>query len=205
MWPAMSNGTRAGRLRAGAGGAVAGALLQAAGVGLVLARLMHAARGAMPADDAMRALSLAAAGVSALAAAALLVAAWGVREALRPPSIVTRLAFAGAVAGAGLLLASAVATILEATAGVAGGRAAALCGELAPVGQGVWALAASAAAWRLKRWPAWVRVVGAIYGAAAMVQPGAPVFAGVALLAGLAWGLGLGFGLWRDGRNSTPG
>ena len=75
--------------------------------------------------------------------------------------------------------------------------------ELAPTSQGFWALGVAAVAWRLKAWPAWLRVTGAAWGAGAAVLPGAPVLNAPVLLVGLAWWTGLGFALLRRGRSTS--
>ncbi len=188
-----------GRARDRAGGTAA-LLAAAAGVAVVGLRIAAAFPGLGEAVRSGPVLSLLAL-VSALAGVTLAVAALAADGRLRPASWVTRLAAGGAGAGALLWMAGGLA-LLFGGGGLSGTPGLLL--ELAPVGTGVWALAAAAAAWKLRVWPAWLRVTGAVFGGAAMVQPGLPPLALIALLAGLAWWIGLGVVLLR-GPRSTRG
>lgn len=199
-----------GKSGTGGVGAAAAGLLSLVAVGLVLARFMHDAgwRGAPPHDATVRAIVLAGAAVAALTGAAQALAVLAADRRLRPASWVTRLALAGGLAGAALWLGAGVGALAGELGSGDAARTGALLAELAPVGAGVWALGAVAAAWRLRVWPAWLRVTGAVFGAAAMVQPGLPPLALVSLLAGLVWWSGLAAVLLRpirDVQGSTRG
>lgn len=193
--------------RAGGWSAVAAGLLPFVATGLLLASLTTAG-GFRP--DLAPAMAITAVLLAGAQAGVVLTA----DRRLRPASWVTRLGLLGGLAGALTWFAAGVAFLSfhgGAAAGVdtpralAAMRTAGLLFEIAPVGSGVWALCAAAAAWRLRLWPAWLRVTGAVFGAAAMVQPGFPPLALIGLLAGVAWWFGLAVMLLRDPRRSTPG
>lgn len=185
-------------------GGVAAFAAAALPLGLAVATVsnqMQAVRDASPVAERVARLALATAPLLAAGAAAHLLAALSTSRLQRPPSWATRLGLAGALAGAALGVAAAVVLVRTAWTG----RDAALGGalvEFVPVGVGVWALCVAAADWRLRLWPAWLRVAGTVFGGAAMVQPGFPPLGLVSLLTGLAWWIGLGVRLLRAPRST---
>lgn len=190
------------RDRSAAGAAIASAALSVAVVALVIAGLAHGGGSEGRAGDATdRSLAVALGAVLcglAIAQARVALAADGV---LRPASWVSRLGLAAALAGAAVQFAGGAVSIWQEARGVHGPLATVLV-EIAPAGIGAWALCTAAAAWRIRVWPQPLRVVGAVFGASAMIQPGAPPLAAVALLAGLVWWIGLAREWLRPARST---
>lgn len=131
---------------------------------------------------------------------ALLASVRGVRFALRPPSGVVWAASVAGWLGAAVLVLSGLIGFYGVLARAPVTPTAVRISEGAPLLVGVWAIAAMAAAWKVRRLPAWVRVVGVVFGAAALASPALGVTRPVQLLAGLAFWFGLGAALLRDAR-----
>ncbi len=70
----------------------------------------------------------------------------------------------------------------------------------APLPLGMWLLITAAAAWKLDCLPKWLRVVAAVVGAFAFMQPAIPEAGLVVLVLGLLFWFGLGVSLLRDSR-----
>ncbi len=138
-------------------------------------------------------------GFAALEALALLAAVLATARLMRPGS---RVLTAGAVAGAAAAAMLLVGSILSIRLGLQKQNFSPLVG-FSSVPLGVWMLCVSAADWRLGRLPPWLRVVGAILGAALMILPAVPPLRLLTVL-GLPWWIGLGVVLLRPAR-STPG
>ena len=147
---------------------------------------------------------LLASAVAVASGLAQLAAVRGLRAALSPPSGV---AWAASVAGwlgaAVLILGGLVGFYGMLTRSPATPTAIRLA-EAAPLLVAVWAIAGMAASWRAGRLPAWLRVVGAVFGAAVLASPALAPFRLVALIGGVVFWFGLGAALLRDARFPVP-
>ena len=142
--------------------------------------------------------------VAVFSGLAQLAAVRGLRSALSPPSPVTWAASVAGWLGAAVLILGGLVGFYGMLTRAPATPVAIRLAEAAPLLVAVWAIAGMAAAWRARRLPAWLRVVGVLFGAAVLASPALGVTRPVGLLAGLAFWFGLGATLLRDARFPHP-
>lgn len=138
--------------------------------------------------------------VAVLSGLAQLAAVRGLRFALSPPSPVAWAASISGWLGAAVLILGGLVGFYGMLARSPATATAIRLAEAAPLLVAVWTIAGMAAAWRVKRLPAWLRVTGVVFGAAVLASPAVGLFRPVALVAGLLFWFGLGAALLRDAR-----